>query len=112
MANAKTAAAIADAALLEAKAASVDAQAAAIEEAAGGGDPQTTKPFERPRASEAIGDVTVIVRKTLEGVRCGSRVYSGKRGSEILMDAGHAHELAQGEWVSVINVIPQAPSAE
>jgi len=47
----------------------------------------------------AAGDVSVICLKTALSVTMGNRHYSLVSGKEVLMDASHARELQQTDWV-------------
>lgn len=51
------------------------------------------------------GDIPVVCLQNEASVNLGGRRYVLKKGTEIMMDPGHAEELASGKWVAVVQVV-------
>lgn len=93
-----------------AAAATKAAMEAASQEIAGAGTsplknelpPPPPRQFTQPKP---IGDIPVVCLKSESFVNLGNRRYQFLKGQEIMMDPGHAEEMAQAGWVSPIDVV-------
>jgi hypothetical protein len=64
-------------------------------------------PVPKPPPQRIIGDIPVTCLKTESFCRLGGRTYKLQKGSEIMMDPSHAHELSTGDspWVAPVTVV-------
>ena len=61
---------------------------------------------QKPQPKQYAGDIPVTCLRTESFCNLGGRKYNISKGTEIMMDPSHAHELSLGEkpWVAPVTV--------